>query len=79
MKVRIAVAIDPYGGWCACGGSRLSSDEQLPDGEMADSARDGVREGERIYFLEADLDPPPPPKEPENPVTVTAEVVKELN
>jgi len=53
IKVRIAVAVDPKGQWNAVGWSTAPSDD-----DMSDLALEGVGEGERIYWLTAELDVP---------------------
>lgn len=58
VKVRIAVAVDPEGDWNACGWS--IDGKKQPDSEITMIARETVAEGERIYFLEAELDVPEP-------------------
>jgi hypothetical protein len=62
VKVRIAVAVDPEGAFCAAGWAG-------PDGvaigkEAMDVATDGVESGEARYWLEVELPVP-------EPVTVT--------
>ena len=52
VKVRIAVAVDPDGDWHACGWSG-SSDET-----MMRTAVDTIAEGERRYWIEAELEVP---------------------
>ena len=56
VTVRIAVAIDPYGCWCAAGHSGMD------DGAAMDLAIDGVKAGEARYWVTATL-PIPEPQE----------------
>ena len=49
VRVRIAVAVDPSGRWNASGWSTA------PTGMEAELAIDGVGEGERLFWVEADL------------------------
>lgn len=49
VTVRIAVAIDPYGGWNAVGASTID------DGAAMDLAIDGVKAGEARYWVTATL------------------------
>ncbi len=56
VTVRIAVAIDPHGGWNAVGASTID------DGAAMDLAIDGVKAGEARYWVTAAL-PIPEPQE----------------
>ena len=58
VKVRIAVAVDPYGNWNASGW--LNRDGQIAEGEAMSIAMDGVKEGEAKYWVEAELPIPEP-------------------
>lgn len=52
VRVRIAVAVDPAGEWNAVGWSR----DELEEGPGL--ASEGVAEGERVYWVEAELEVP---------------------
>ena len=52
VRVRIAVAVDPDGGWSAWGGSGVK------DHVSMSYATDGVGEGEARHWVEADLPVP---------------------
>lgn len=52
VKVRIAVAVDSSGNWSGAGWNDAT------DKEMQDGAKEFVEEGERMYWLVAELDTP---------------------
>ncbi len=52
VKVRVAVAVDRDGEWCAAGWTSASDDDKT------DAAREHVSDGERVYFLTAELQIP---------------------
>lgn len=58
IKVRIAVAVDPRGGWCAAG---WGTDEKGDNKRAMDMALDGVGEGEARYWVEVVLPLPSVP------------------
>jgi len=63
VRVRVAVAVDPFGNWSAAGLSVGAGDVDekqpdsapRPDDESADDARQWVHEGEVVYFITAEL------------------------
>ena len=57
VKVRIAVAVDSQGNWAASGWSGKGDPGAASD-YMADIARDGVGEGEALYWVEAEIPMP---------------------
>lgn len=52
IKVRVAVAVDRGGEWCAAGWTSAT------DEDKADAAREHTADGERVYFLTAELEIP---------------------
>jgi hypothetical protein len=78
VKVRVAVAVDAEGDWNACGWSKgagkppgaPADPAPGPDSELAEAACEHVREGERVFYLTAEL---PIPKRP-GPAEVAAGV-----
>jgi hypothetical protein len=64
-KIRIAVAVDQDGQWCACGwnirrGSSKNK-ERIEDADpetLMDSAIEGVESGENRYWVEVEVESP---------------------
>lgn len=56
MKIKIALAIDQAGHWCAAGWN-LSDGDEKPNFLM-DHAVDGVASGESRYWVTVDVEPP---------------------
>lgn len=57
VKVRIALAIDSEGSWCAYGSNPDGKKSLVHnDKAMFDCVLDGVKEGERRYILEAEVE-----------------------
>lgn len=54
MKIRIAVAVDPTGAWCAYGNGGSGDEAQM------DVCVDAVQPGEARYWIEADVQVPMP-------------------
>ena len=52
VKVKVAVAVDRTGGWCAAGWTDSKDDERI------DAAAEHVEPGERVYWLTAELQVP---------------------
>lgn len=66
VKVRIAVAVDPFGNWCAAGWNGTTEDK------LRHNASENVDSGERIYWLTAELEVPEGHKEKDIPAAVSA-------
>lgn len=58
VRVKVCVAVDPKGRWSSAGWH--VSKNPPSDGDVISSARDMVEEGERLYWLTADLELPAP-------------------
>jgi hypothetical protein len=56
-KIRIAVAVDSEGSWNASGWGNVIKKESY-DQEAMDIAVDGTEDGERRYFIEAEIELP---------------------
>lgn len=58
MKIRIAVAVDPTGTWNACGWGGPKSN--ATDKDKMGLAVEGVGDGERRFWIEAEVPDPGP-------------------